>query len=370
MATAAGLTLPLVTGTRLAQAAGDNLLAGAVYTLSNAVAGNSVVVFSRRSDGVLSQRGAVLTGGKGTGAGLGSQGAVALSLDGRWVYAVDAGSNTVSVLHVTLSGLEPYQTIDSQGQMPISLTVHHNLLYVLNAGGAGNIAGFSISPKGKLTPLAGSSRGLGGSATGPAQVSFAPDGDTLVVTEKAANMIVTYDVGGDGRPSQPHTHASSGNTPFGFDFAGRDTLVVSEANGNPAGGSAVSSYEVDDGQFRVITPSAPDHQNAACWVVATDSGRFAYTANAASDSISGYRVDARGRISLLDANGVTAFVGAGAHPTDMALSLGSIFLYVLDAPVAGSGRVSGYAVNPANGSLRPLGTFGSMDLSVVGLAAR
>ena len=77
----------------------------AVYTLTNQVAGNAVAVFNRAADGTLSAAGTIATGGTGVGAGLGSQGAVALSDDGRWLFAVNAGSNDVSVLRVRRSGL-------------------------------------------------------------------------------------------------------------------------------------------------------------------------------------------------------------------------------------------------------------------------
>jgi VCBS repeat-containing protein len=368
------LALPFVTGLRLAEAAPSaarSLRAGAVYTLTNEVAANKVAIFYRAADGGLTPGDTVATGGTGTGAGLGSQGALALSRNGEWLYAVNAGSNNISVLRVGESGLEMVQKIDAGGSTPISLAIGDRLLYVLNAGGNGNIMGFTIGPRGTLTALSGSSRGLGGNATGPAQVGFSGDGDVLVVTEKAANAIVTYTIGRDGRPGQPMTHPSSGATPFGFDFARRDILVVSEATGNPAGGSAVSSYAVGDGGgVHVRTASLPDHQAAACWTVATESGRYAYVANAGSGSISGLRVDERGQLTLLNANGITATTGAGSHPTDEAMSLGSRYLYVLLTPAAAAGGIAGFAVG-ADGSLQPVNTVTGLPMgSAAGLAAR
>jgi VCBS repeat-containing protein len=368
-AAAVGLTLPFLVKIPLAQAApasAADLRAGAVYTLTNSAAGNAVAVFARAADGSLTSAGLVPTGGIGTGASLGSQGALALSKNGQWLYAVNAGSNSISVLRVTNDGLVPVQTIPSGGQMPISLTVSGQLLYVLNAGGSGNITGFVIGSDGTLTPLAGSTRGFGGAATGPAQISFTPDGSMLVVTEKNANAIIYYTVGADGLPSGPNSRPSSGATPFGFDFAGRDVLVVSEAGGGPNGGSAVSSYQIAPG-LPIVSPSVADHQGAACWVVATENGRFAYTANAASDSISGFSVGATGKLKLLDPSGVTASVGAGKHPTDMAVSAGSRYLYVLQG-VAGGG-IAGYAIGP-DGSLSPVGVAGALPAGTIGLAAR
>src|SRR4029079_14381215 len=125
-------------------------------------------------------------------------------------------------------------------------TVYHDLLYVLNAGGSGNITGFNIGRHGTLTPISGSTRPLSGGATGPAQVQFSPDGDLLVVTEKTTNLIDTYTVDRHGIANGPTTHPSSGATPFGFAFSKRGTLIVSEAIGGTPGLSAVSSYDLDD----------------------------------------------------------------------------------------------------------------------------
>src|SRR5213080_1292635 len=126
---------------------------GAVYTLTNQVGGNAVAVFARGADGRLTAAGTVSTGGTGTGAGLGSQGAVALSDDGRWLFAVNAGSNDVSVFAVRPSGVSLAGRTASGGTRPISLTIHRNVLYVLNAGGDGNISGFTVSASGDLTPF-------------------------------------------------------------------------------------------------------------------------------------------------------------------------------------------------------------------------
>ena len=114
----------------------------------------------------------------------------------------------------------------------MSVTIHRDLVYVLNAG-SDNVSGFRLRPHGKLTPLVGSTRPLSGSGTGPAQVQFRPDGRVLVVTEKATNLIVTYAVDEDGRLGPPQLQASQGATPFGFAFGHRRQLFVSEAFASP-----------------------------------------------------------------------------------------------------------------------------------------
>ena len=229
----AALTLPLAAGLRLAAvapAAADGGRAGAVYTLTNSAGGNAVAVFDRATDGTLNATGMVSTGGKGTGTGLGSQGALAMSKDGSWLYAVNPGSDTVAALRVTDRGPNgPSAVPSSGGQRPISLTAYGSLLYVLNEAG-GTLAGFVVGSQGALAPLPNSITALpGGAPAGPAQVSFTPDGNALLVTQKAANALVSYAVGGDGRLGAPSTLTSSGATPFGFAFAGSSIAVVSEA---------------------------------------------------------------------------------------------------------------------------------------------
>ena len=338
---------------------------GAVFTLSNDLAGNEVLAFRRGTGGELEFAASFPTGGRGAGAGLGSQGALVLSEDGNLLFAVDAGSNEISSFAVDGTSMELVGHVPSGGIRPISLTVRDDLLYVLNAGGEGNIAGFSVGEKGALAPLLDSTRPLSGKATDPAQIEFTPDGEHLVVTEKATDQLDVYRVGNDGRAEGPVVHASSGRTPFGFAFRRDGLLVVSEAFGGAKGASAVSSYQLgDDGALQPISASVPDHQSAACWVVITSSGRVAFTSNTGSDSISSYRIDHDGRLVLL--HPIAGDTGAGSAPTDMALTERSRFLYALDSITA---AISAFRVQ-RDGTLEPVTGVSGLPPTAVGLAAR
>src|SRR5262245_34168610 len=246
---------------------------GAVYTMTNTVP-NAVVVYSRSADGSLTPEGQVLTGGNGTGIGLGNQGGVVLSQNKRWLFVVNAGSSHVSVFRVLSDGIVLTDVLPSGGTMPLSVTVHGKLVYVLNAGFPNNITGFELNSDGKLIPLPGSARPLSASMTGPAQIEFSPDGDALVVTEKNTNIIDVFPIDRNGIPEQRVGIASHGTTPFGFSFGLRDQILVSEAFGGAANASAVSSYTLNPaGTLTLVTGSAPTMQSAACWVVVTANGR-------------------------------------------------------------------------------------------------
>src|SRR5436309_7603374 len=329
----------------------------AVYTLTNQVAGNSVAVFARAADGTLSAAGSVATGGTCTGASLGSQGALALSDDGRWLFAVNAGSNDVSAFRVTPRGIELTGRVASGGIRPISVTVHGDVLYVLNAGGDGNISGFRDGNDGALAPLAGSTRLLSGSGVGPAQVSLSPTGAWLVVTEKTTNRLDIYAVGSDGLVSGVNTAASAGGTPFGFAFGHRDELFVSEAAGS------ASSYIVGTAGLTVASGAVLTHQGAPCWAVVTENGRYGYTANAQGGSISGFAIASDGSISLIDGDGRTAVVGGGN--IDLAVSGNSRYLYELN----GNRSISGFRIE-ADGHLTTVGNVAGLPASTVGLVAR
>jgi 6-phosphogluconolactonase (cycloisomerase 2 family) len=171
---------------------------GAVYALTNSPTGNAVLVYDRGADGSLMPAGAYPTGGTGNGAGLGSQGAVIVSDDGRLLFAVNAGSHSISAFRIRPDGLEHADTEPSGGTTPVSVAFRGGLLYVLNAGMPNSVSGFSVGRKGELTPIPGATRQLSGPATNPAQVGFSDAGDVLVVTERATNQVDTFTVARPG----------------------------------------------------------------------------------------------------------------------------------------------------------------------------
>lgn len=337
---------------------------GAVYVLTNQTA-NSVLVFARSADGTLSFSGNFATGGAGAGTGvdpLGSQGSLVLGAGHQRLFAVNAGSNDVSIFAVDGLNLELLDRVGSGGVTPVSVAVHENLVYVVNAGGTPNIQGFFVEPSsGHVTSIPGSSQALpGGASASPGQIGISPDGDVLLVTEKGTNQIDTWTLTDEGLPVNGKVTTSRGAVPFGFTFLRRDVALVTEA-----GPSALSSYEAsDDGTPQLITGTVPDTQKANCWVAATKNNRYAYVTNTGSGTISSYLISQDGSLRLLDAT--AAVTGPGTAPIDFALSNDSHFLF---ARLGTKSSVAGFRVE-SDGSLTPVGSVNGVPAGAQGLAAR
>jgi len=341
---------------------------GFVYTMTNSKI-NAILAFERAGNGRLSGPVSVPTGGAGTGSNLGSQGALALSEDGHWLFAVNAGSNQVSVFERRRDGLKLTDVVASGGTLPESVAVSGELVYVLNTGAPANISGFSFDDdKGTLNPIPNSIRPLSAASPGAPQIGFDRTGSLLFVTEKATNQIDSYEVQEDGTTIGPHPQNSVGLTPFGFAFDRRNRLFVTEAFGGQANKSATSSYEVDDnGVLEAIDGSVATNQTAACWIAITRNGKFAYATDTGSGAITGYRISHSGRLSLLDANGVSAPTGNGSSPVDLALTRATDFLYDINV---GTGTLIGWRVQQSDGKLLFLNQVEKIPASSTGLVAQ
>ena len=286
--------------------------AALIVTATNASAGNALLVFDKN----LHTQATVSTGGKGTGSGLGNQGGIATL--GDTLLVVNAGDNTISSFRVENGDLQLASVVSSHGIKPVSVTIHKNTVYVVNAGDK-TIAGFTLDDESNLSFLAGSVRNLTG--TGPAQIGFGLGGHELIVTEKGTNTIEVFPLGVDNLAMASVVTPSNGKTPFGFEVKGRN-LIVSEAFGGTA--SALSTYRLNaDGTLTLISPSVDaTGQKAACWVATSKDGRFAFTSNTASNSVSSFRLRGNGGLTLSQATAATTSAG----PIDIAVSDKTLFV--------------------------------------------
>jgi 6-phosphogluconolactonase len=333
--------------------------AGHVYAISNDAGRNQLLVFDRGRDGSLVADGAVATGGTGTGSGLGTQGAVAVTAGGHIVLAVDPGSDQVSTFIEVGDHLVLVDTDPSGGDQPSSIAVDGRDVYVLNNGANNNITGFRLGLRG-LEPVPGSTQPLSAETAGGAQVSFTPDGRQLVVTEKNTNSIDTFRLRhGVAQPAV--ISPSTGVTPFGFAFGRHGELVVSNAAGGAPNASSVSTYAIgSDGHARPLDGPVPTGQTSACWLVV--DGRYTYTANTGSASLTGFRIDPPGVLTPLTADGHTATAGVG--PADSVVTPEGNYLYERNG---GDHTIGMFAVG-RDGSLSNLGFLTGLPPTSAGLA--
>ena len=334
-----------------ASAASD--VVGHLYVNDNTAGTNTIAAFDRHADGTLTplHGSPFAAGGAGTGAVVGSQGALQVSSDGKYLLAVDAGSNQISVLRINSDGeLSPVGggPVSSGGSKPVSVAVHGSLVYVANAAdGGSNYTGFTLNPGGHLQPLAGSTVPLPDGSS-PGDVLFSGDGTRLVGARVGTSLIDSFIVGRDGllTAAAASPFAAQGLGPFGSEFRPTDPtqLFVSNAHNVGPGTGTISAFsDASDGALTSIGSSPyGDLQTAPCWVEISHDGQFLFTINTASHSISRYVIAADGSLSLL---GSTSLGAAGVGAEDARLGPDGKTLWVVDS---GARAVSAFAVDGGN----------------------
>jgi len=327
--------------------------AGTVFVMTDDTAANAVVAYHRAPSGALTQAGTYYTHGLGgvlSGSVVdhtASEGALTYDRASGLLFAVNPGSDNVSVFRVSGDQLRLSQVIWSGGDFPVSVAVHGDHAYVLNALGGGTLSGYRISG-GWVTPIHGSSRSLGLGTTAstaftatPGQVAFSPDGKALFVTTKGStNAVDVFGVHWDGTLSAaPTVNTLTGDVPFAVAFDQSGHVLVTEAGPN-----AVATFKLRSSGVLKQLAVADTGQMATCWVV-RDGQRF-YASNAGSGSVSGYATGASGSLKALG-NTTT-----DAGTVDAAAAGHGQFLYV---QTGGAGIVDEYAVG-AHGALTPIGS--------------
>ena len=326
-----------------------------VFAQTDATTGNQVVAYRRADDGQLTRLAAYDTGGLGGVLDgsvvdhLASQGSLAYDAHNKLLYAVNAGSNTVSVFAVYGDLLQLRQVVRSGGTFPVSVAVHGNVVYVLNATGGGSIQGYSVAD-GRLDPHPAWHRplGLDPNATPqftntPGQVGFANRGRKLIVTTKAnGNNVDVFALDEHGAPAPaPVVTNLPGAVPFAFvtdEKTGR--LALTEAGPN-----AVATFTVNDDGTLTPLHTAATGQAATCWITAV--GDEVYASNAGSGTVSIFHVGPDGSLQP---------VGTTPTPTDpgtvdSAASADGRYLYV---QTGATGTLDAFRINP-DGTLTKIG---------------
>jgi 6-phosphogluconolactonase (cycloisomerase 2 family) len=325
-----------------------------VFVQTDNTAGNQVVAYDRADSGTLTLANTYNTGGFGGVLNgsvvdhLASQGSLTYDHGNALLYAVNAGSNTVSVFSVDGDQLTLRQVIDSGGTFPVSVTASGDLVYVLNAQDGGSVSGYRAAG-GKLHPIEGSVRSLGLTIPTdtsqfthtPGQVAFSPDGSQVIVTTKATtNAIDVFAVRSNGRLSDsPVANSEPGTVPFAVSFDAAGHLVVAEAGTN-----ALAAFTLNSDGTITLIDAVPSGQPATCWI-ASAQGYF-FASNAGGPSESGYQTGANGQLTLVGST--TTDPGT----VDASASTGGQFLYIQTGK---NGIVDEFTVH-ANGTLTPIGS--------------
>ena len=370
LATAAAIAVAGVAGATPGGHAASAVV-GHVYVNDNTAPLNTVAGFDRHADGSLTAMPGSPYGVGGSGAGQpdASQGSLELSADGRYLLAVDAGSDQISVLRIKPDGsLQAAEgsPVASNGVDPVSIAVHHTLVYVANAGpgthsGDTNYTGFTLNSGGHLRAIPGSTYALPNDSK-PGQVLFNGDGTKLAGTRIASSQIDSFTVGHDGgltpAPGSPYDAQAfaplQGWGQLGSEFSptSPNQLFVSDAH-TAAGGAAfpglVSSFSVAaDGTLTPVGAPVANDGGAACWIEISHDGHFLFVVNTASASISSYSIGSGGTLTFLRSTG-SGQIGAGAE--DARLSPDGSTLWVVES---GTNGITGFSVS--GGTLRPLTT--------------
>jgi len=327
-----------------------------LFSMTNAATGNAVAEFRQEPDGSLTPLASVATGGRGSGGGLGSQASIAADESRQQLVAVNFASDSVSLLQRSQAGFVLVQTLASGGSAPISVAVGARVAYVLNAGSA-TVTALARNADGSFVGPLGSPRPLSGVNTLPSQVVLAPGGRFVVVTERLSDRIDVFPVAADGSLGDARFFASAGGEPFAMVFDARSRLYVAEAAHHLSEQSSTSSYSLSalDGTLNVLSPAVPDHQTAACWIDLSEAHATLYVTNTPSGSISVYRVDAAGRLTLLTTQ------PAGGVPLDVTVAADHVYT------VLTSGELAAFAIQP-DGSLAASGRYGAAAAPAAGLA--
>ena len=350
--TAAALAVTGTLGAIASAAAADQPAGHVVFVQNDDPSGNAVIAYDRAADGTLTQAGIYPTGGLGGVLNgsvvdhLASQGGLALDAAHQLLFAVNAGSDTISVFTVHGSGLRLAQTLPAGGSFPASVAVSGNLAYVLDARNGGAVSGFRIDHQ-HVQPINGSTRALGLDAQAtpefthtPGQVTFTPDGAHLVVTTKAnGNDVDVFGVRPDGRLGAPTVNALPGTVPFAATFDAAGHLVLAEAGTN-----AVATFSVDSAGSLTQLDYVATGQAATCWIIGAND--YFYVSNAGSGSLSELSASSGGALSSLG----QAATDAGT--VDATVSSDGQFVY---AQAGKAGIVDEYRVQP-DGTLTQIGS--------------
>ena len=341
-----------------------------VYAMTNDATKNEVLAFAQGSDGTFHSTGSFATGGRGSGGitdPLQSQGSLTISQDHSLLFAVNAGSGTVSSFRIVRDRLVLADQKPTDGSEPVAVAQHGNFVYVLNEAGDGGVAVFSVDASGHLSQIPNSTTLLSGTGLGGASIAVSPDGQLLAVVERAADNIDIFHILPNGTLSTATRTADANPGGFSGIFSQGDQLLVSETGGAGPDSSTITSFSVNNnGTVTAISNAVPTDGAANCWLAITPNGKFVYTSNSGSNNVSGFKVAENGALTPIG-NGIVAANPAGSTNLDIAVSADGNLLYTLNSS---SGTIRVWTIN-SDGTVKEIDSIPGLPAKsgVNGLAA-
>lgn len=281
--------------------------------------------------------------------------AYALASNGIYGYSINSSTGA-------LTALSPTSTTASIST-PVSMNTSPDgkFIYVVNSGN-NTVSAYSIdSSTGALTQITGSPFATGDT---PKSIAFDPSGSFAYVANSAGNDISAYTVnsstgaltaitggsaaacGGTVSPN-PNNCFAAGTTPVSITIDPTGSyLYTANSGSNNVSGFAINS---STGELAAIsgTPASPFAAGTSPVAVTLDpSGKFAYATNAGSNNVTAYTVD--GSTGALVAVSISGSYNTGSSPYQVTESASGRFLYVTNA---GSNAVSAYTIDSSTGAL-------------------
>jgi 6-phosphogluconolactonase len=300
-----------------------------VYTITNPNGANAIAAYERNSQtGELTFRATYPTGGVGTGSVIDSQNPLIVNAEGTFLYAVNAGSDSISVMAIGEDGsLELVGApVESRGVEPVSLTLNGDLLYVANRGDGANppnYSGFRVNPDGTLSRI--KKRIVLNIGDEPTQVLFNKAGDMLIGLRLGARTVDCFRVIRQNGKLKRWIELNNQTGPFAgaFNPTNDSQLLVSDVR-LPG---AVSYTVTGAGEVNRISAVSNAPERAACWIAIHNNGVYVWVANTGTSTLSLYTVNTDGSLNLMSNHSTLAF---GRAPFEIVLDKNGQFLYELN----------------------------------------
>ena len=298
---------------QLMSASPPSLTTSFVYTeTDNSNPGqNAVIAYRRTADGQVTEIGSFQTGGTGVADPQGLLGPddsdkeVIASPDGKLLFAVNQGSNSVAVFRVRSNGsldLVNDRAFGSGGTEPVSLSIADGRLYVVNRGDevqgqpatiAPTITVFEIGRRGVLTQDVDATTTLAVGLS-PSQLLISPRSNLAFLDTftppplnnvPGANEVVPFRIAADGKlvPIPSGGVGAPVTPPLLLGLAEHPTQNIIYAG--LTGANQVGVFTFDGGGNLKLAGTAPVQGQAPCWTLVSPDGKILYTVDTGTNSV-------------------------------------------------------------------------------------